>query len=87
MPLSEPRVAISVPVDKADNFAGTWLIPTDSAHRLTQLKSLDDVRRSAEDMGVSPGGVGGRLHHDGLRPWSWGAGVKARVDFVDDPNA
>ncbi len=25
----------------------------------------------------------GRLHNDGVKPWSWGAGLKARVDFVD----
>lgn len=60
------------------------LIPPDQAHALKDLRSLDDVRRFAQEIAVSPGFVVGRLHHEGLRPWSWGAGLKARVDFVQE---
>ena len=69
---------------EADQFAGRWLIPSAHAHRLSDLRSLEDVRRFAAEIGVSPGVVVGRLHHDRLRPWNWGAGLKARVDFVDE---
>lgn len=69
---------------EADRFAGDLLIPAFAAPKLADLRSLSEVRSFAEEVGVSPGVVVGRLHHDGLRPWSWGAGLKARVDFVDD---
>lgn len=69
---------------EADELAGNLLIRPEEAHRLPGLRSLDDVRQFAREIGVSPGVVVGRLHHDGTRPWSWGAGLKARVDLVDE---
>lgn len=68
--------------EQADHFAADLLVPPAEAARLTSLKSLADVRAFAADIGVSPGVVVGRLHNDQIRPWSWGAGLKARVDFV-----
>lgn len=67
---------------QADTFAADLLIPPRDAVRLRSLKSLADVEAFAEEIGVSPGVVVGRLHNDKLRDWSWGANLKARVDFV-----
>lgn len=69
---------------QADRFAADLLVPPDESHRLRQLKSLPDVAAFATEIGVSPGVVVGRLHNDGLRPWSWGAGLKAQMSFVND---
>jgi hypothetical protein len=40
------------------------------------------VEAFAAVVGVSPGVVVGRLHNDKLRDWSWGARLKAHVDFA-----
>ena len=68
---------------EADSFAADLLIPAAFAPRLPALNSLDAVRAFAAEVGVSPGVVVGRLHNDGLRLWSWGAGLKSRIDFVE----
>ncbi|MGN6686420.1 MAG: ImmA/IrrE family metallo-endopeptidase [Actinomycetales bacterium] len=67
---------------RADEFAGEVLIPSAQVPELARLRSLEEVREFALRIGVSPGVVVGRLHHDGTRPWSWGARLKARVDFA-----
>lgn len=74
--------AVKKKEDEADNFAAELLIPSVHASRLGGLRTLDDVRSFATDIGVSPGVVVGRMHNDRLRSWSWGAGLKAKIDFA-----
>lgn len=49
----------------ADDFARDTLIPPVAAVRLPGLRALEDVRRFAAGIGISPGIVVGRLQHDG----------------------
>jgi HTH-type transcriptional regulator/antitoxin HigA len=71
--------------DQANDFAADLLIPKQVAYRLSGLRSLADVRAFAAEIDVSPGVVVGRLHNDGTKKWSWGAGLKARMEFAADP--
>lgn len=64
--------------EEADAFASELLIPAAESGRLARITSLNDVRQFALKLGVSPGIVVGRLHHDGLKPPNWGAGLIAR---------
>lgn len=68
---------------EADRFASDLLIPPMAASRLRAIRSLGDVREFAAEIGVSPGVVVGRMHHDGTRHYSWGAGLKRTVAFVE----
>lgn len=69
--------------DEANAFASDMLIPVARIAELQRLNSLADVSRFAEELGVSPGIVVGRLHHEGLKPHSWGAGLFVRYRFAD----
>lgn len=69
--------------EEADRFASDLLIPPDHAPRLRFLRSLDDVCLFAEEIGVSPGVVVGRMHHDEIKHYSWGARLKRTVAFSD----
>lgn len=68
---------------EADTFASEVLIPSRYRTRLSALKSLPDVQRFAREIGVAPGIVVGRLHHEGRWPHSWGNGLKRRFELVD----
>jgi HTH-type transcriptional regulator / antitoxin HigA len=67
--------------DEADTFATDLLIPPSYAERLRHIKSLDEVRQLANDLQISPGIVVGRLHHEKLKPPSWGAGLFIRYSW------
>jgi HTH-type transcriptional regulator / antitoxin HigA len=67
--------------DEANTFAADLLIPPRYADRLEHIKSLDDVRQLAEDLGISPGIIVGRLHHEKRKQPSWGAGLIARYQW------
>lgn len=67
----------------ADRFASDLLIPPSVAPRLLLLRSLDDVCTFAAEIGVSPGVVLGRMHHDRIRQYSWGAKLKRTVAFAE----
>lgn len=66
---------------EADTFSRDLLIPPSRALELGQLRSLVDVENFANEVGVSPGVVVGRIHREKLRPYSWGARLKRRVSF------
>lgn len=68
--------------NEADAFSAELLIPTSLTPRLREINSLEGVKSFAEEIGVSPGVVVGRLHNDGIRPWSWGAALKRRMSFT-----
>ncbi|MEW2189414.1 ImmA/IrrE family metallo-endopeptidase [Streptomyces microflavus] len=69
---------------EADEFARDILIPPSQAARLGTLPSLASVRSFASEIGIAPGIVIGRLHHEGKRPYSWGNGLKRRFELVDE---
>ena len=64
---------------EADRFAANFLIPEKHVHRLPFLRSLEDVKVFAEDVGVHPGIVVGRLQHDEIWPRSHGNGLRQRL--------
>ncbi len=73
---------------EADNFSRDTLIPRAEASRLASLKTLDDVQRFADRIGIAPGIVVGRLQHDDLWPYSQGNQLKRQLSFPpveDDP--
>lgn len=75
----EPREA------EADRFARDLLIPPNVAQRLDSLRSLASVRSFAREIGIAPGIVVGRLHHEKKWPHSWGNDLKRRFELVEDP--
>jgi HTH-type transcriptional regulator / antitoxin HigA len=58
--------------DEANKFAADALIPPDRAERLLHINNYDDVRQLADELGISPGIIVGRLHHEGLKHPGWG---------------
>lgn len=66
----------------ADQFAADLLIPPPHRRRLHDVDTLADARALAEELGVAPGIVVGRLHFLELKPYSWGANLKWRYEFT-----
>ena len=73
----------SVLETEADEFASNTLIPAAEAHRLSSLRSLRDVQSFAATIGVCPGIVLGRLHHDGLWPHQNGRRLYKRLQITE----
>lgn len=71
----------------ADQFARDTLIPPAEVSKLRGLRSLEAVAEIAEELGVSPGVVVGRLHHDGVWPPSRGQRLFRRFEFTDHATA
>ena len=69
---------------EANVWAGNWLIPADQAHMLPKLRSKAAVRAFAQQLGIHPGIVVGRLQHDGLIPPSWFNDLKTTLVFKMD---
>ncbi len=68
---------------QADDFASNFLIPKDRARVLRTIGSLDEVELFAADVGIHPGIVVGRLHHDGIWPHTHGNGLRQRLTLTD----
>jgi HTH-type transcriptional regulator/antitoxin HigA len=66
---------------EADSFSSDTLIPRTEARGLAGLKTLDDVQRFADRIGIAPGIVVGRLQHDNLWPYSKGNQLKRQLSF------
>jgi HTH-type transcriptional regulator/antitoxin HigA len=66
---------------EADSFSRDTLVPRAEARELASLKSLDDVQRFADRIGIAPGIVVGRLQHDNLWPHSQGNQLKRQLSF------
>jgi addiction module HigA family antidote len=69
--------------DEANAFAAETLVPADEIDRLRAIETLEDVTRLAGEIGVSPGIVVGRLHHEKIKPYSWGQSLFVRYTFAD----
>jgi HTH-type transcriptional regulator / antitoxin HigA len=67
---------------EADSFAASFLIPRQHEARLRSL-SVGDVRDFADEIGVAPGVVVGRLQNEGILKWNEGNTLKRRFEFVD----
>jgi len=70
--------------DEANRFAADLLIPPGAAERLACLSTDGDVQIFADQVGIAPGIVVGRLQHDGLWPWTRGHRLKRSLQIVDD---
>ncbi|MET9136722.1 helix-turn-helix domain-containing protein [Streptomyces parvulus] len=81
----DSRAAVKDPQElEADRFARDILIPPRYASRLSGLSTLNSARNFAQEIGIAPGIVVGRLHHEGKWPHSWGNGLKRKFELVDD---
>ncbi|HUE85099.1 MAG TPA: ImmA/IrrE family metallo-endopeptidase [Vicinamibacterales bacterium] len=66
---------------EADTFATHFLVPRQYDARLKEL-TLPEVRSFADEVGVAPGVVVGRLQKEGILKWSEGNSLKRRFEFV-----
>ena len=64
---------------RADEFASNFLIPKERARVLRTIGSLDEVELFADDLGIHPGIVVGRLQHEGIWKHTHGNGVRQRL--------
>lgn len=69
---------------EADAFASRTLIPPAAASRLVELTTASQVQAFAEEIGVAPGIVVGRMQHDGYIPHSRWTPLIQRYRFSDD---
>lgn len=69
---------------EADAFASRVLIPPNQASRIPALRTIDDVIAFANEIGVAPGIVVGRMQHDGLIAHSQWNSLIQRYTFTDD---
>ena len=74
---------------EADDWASNFLLPRASWRRFVERRSYRaaDVRRFADEQGVAPGIVVGRLQHEGLAPWSSSLNrmkVRLRLRWADE---
>lgn len=66
---------------EADAYAAQTLIPRQFEVELTQLSTVQDVKKFAHRIGVAPGIVVGRLQHDKLWAHNRGNGLRQRFVF------
>ena len=69
--------------EEANDFARNLLIPVEYSPALQQLTGLSDIRRFADDIGVAPGIVIGRLQWQGLLKHGVGEHLKQRFELVE----
>lgn len=67
---------------EADSFAASFLIPRQYDSRLREL-SISEIRPFAEEVGIAPGVVVGRLQNEGILNWNEGNSLKRRFEFVE----
>ena len=67
---------------EANQWAGNWLISEQYNERLAELKSKASIQAFAEEVGVHPGIVVGRLQHDRFIHYSAMNDLKQKLDFV-----
>jgi HTH-type transcriptional regulator/antitoxin HigA len=82
--LDDPNAAHSDdPAEReANRWAGDWLIPRTQTQALPSLRSKTSVCAFAQQIGVHPGIVVGRLQHDGLIDASWMNDLKLSLCFT-----
>lgn len=83
--IEQPNGDAEDPTDEerqADEFASDFLIPKERARVLRTIGSLDEVEMFADDLGIHPGVVVGRLQHEGIWPHTHGNGLRQRLELV-----
>lgn len=68
---------------EANEWAGNWLIPPEHKAQLANLRSKAAVVAFAQQIGIHPGIVVGRLQHDNLIEPSWMNDLKVGFRFAD----
>lgn len=68
---------------QADRFAQDFLIPPDRAAELPAIRTDDEAQVFADSVGVHPGIVVGRLHHEKLWPHNRGNGLRQRLEITE----
>ena len=68
---------------KADEFARNMLIPPDRKPELAGLRTAEDVCRFAASVGIAPGIVVGRLHHDRVIHYSRLQELRQRLEWAE----
>jgi Zn-dependent peptidase ImmA (M78 family) len=68
---------------EANAFAARQLIPRRFERELRQLRTDRDVIDFADELGIAPGIVVGRLHNEGLWDWSRGNRLRQKISFDD----
>jgi HTH-type transcriptional regulator/antitoxin HigA len=71
---------------EANQWAGNWLIPSQHADSLQNLRTKLAVRNFAHQIGIHPGIVVGRLQHDGIIDPSWMNDLKQSFKFIEPEN-
>lgn len=69
--------------EEANAFAESFLIPKQYEARLLKL-TLGEIPGFAEELGIAPGIVVGRLQKEGILNWSQGHGLKRTFRFVEE---
>lgn len=70
---------------EANQWAGDWLIPEQFSNRLAELKSKVSILAFAEEVGIHPGIIVGRLQHDNYIHYSSMNYLKQKIEFVAKP--
>lgn len=70
---------------EADSWAQNFLIPRSDWTKFadTFLGSAGEVKLFAEEQGIAPGIVVGRLQHEGLLPWKRLDGLKRKLEWAE----
>ena len=71
--------------EEADEWAKEFLIPSKYDAQLSHLKSKKAVVEFAEQLGIHPGIVVGRLQHDEVIPMSWMNDLKDLFQWMITP--
>ena len=71
----------SIAEEEADRFASDELIPPRFAMRLPRRRDITAIRLLAEELGIAPGIVLGRVQHE-MGDYAWGNDLKSRFEFV-----
>ena len=75
--------ADSIEEREANDWAGSFLIPDRFTPQLGGLRTKAAVSAFAEQIGIHPGIVVGRLQHDGLIDPSWMNDMRVSFRFVE----
>lgn len=68
---------------EADRFAARTLIPPRYERRLRQLRP-SEIREFADQLGIAPAIVVGRMHHEKLLPYNQGRELRRQFEFAED---
>jgi HTH-type transcriptional regulator/antitoxin HigA len=87
--IDEESMGTSDEEQQADAFAAIHLIPEDQFLSLVRKTPLSKarVRAFADELGIAPGIVVGRLQHDDVIPFSWFNDLKRTFEFAEESPA